>query len=187
MEQRSRSFVSAVGSIVAALLVFIGGFYAGKHSAPAVGSFGAVSGKEASVEADFAPFWKAWQLLEEKHVGDTQVDGQAKVWAAIEGLASAFGDPYTVFFPPEEAKAFEDDISGNFSGVGIEVGIRDGVLTVIAPLKASPAARAGVRSGDKIIQIDSKVTNNLSTDQAVKLIRGAPGTSVTLTLVRAGS
>ena len=97
---------------------------------------------------------------------------QNKVWGAIEGLTASLGDPYTVFFPPEENKSFESEISGNFEGVGMEIGIKDGVVTVVAPLKGNPAQKAGILSGDKIIAIDDVSTLNMSVDKSVKLIRG---------------
>ncbi|MCX6713961.1 MAG: PDZ domain-containing protein, partial [Candidatus Vogelbacteria bacterium] len=86
--------------------------------------------------------------------------------------------------PPQEKKRFEDDISGNFSGVGMELGMKDGILTVISPLPDSPAKKAGILAGDKVLKIDEKITANLSTDEAVNLIRGEKGTSVHFVLAR---
>ncbi len=140
--------------------------------------------------ADFTPFWTAWGILNERFVqasttAATTTD-QEKVWGAIKGLTDSFGDPYTVFLPPEEKELFEDDIRGNFGGVGIEIGIRNDVLTVVAPLPNTPAERAGVRAGDKIIKVNDLLTADLSTDEAVKEIRGEVGTKVKLTLIRNG-
>ncbi len=135
---------------------------------------------------DFAPFWKTWKILDEKYVAATSTTDQEKLWGAIKGLASSEGDPYTVFFPPEESKTFENDISGNFEGVGFEVGMRNNVLTIIAPLKDSPAEKAGIKPGDKIIMIDGKSTADLTIDAAIKLIRGPKGTPVKLTILRDG-
>ena len=111
---------------------------------------------------------------------------QDKVWGAIGGLTASFGDPYTVFFPPEESKSFETEISGNFEGVGMEIGIKDDMVTVVAPLKGNPAQRAGVLAGDKIISIDGQSTIKMSVDKAVKLIRGKLGTKVKLIIAREG-
>lgn len=137
-----------------------------------------------AIFADFAPFWKAWEILKEKQVGADDISDEARMWGAIKGLAGASGDPYTVFFDPEESKAFAEEISGEFQGVGMEVGIRDEILTVIAPLKGTPAERAGIKAGDKILKIDDTVTNGLSVEEAVKKIRGPKGTSVKITLLR---
>jgi carboxyl-terminal processing protease len=138
----------------------------------------------AQTLVDFEPFWKVWKVLDEKYVSSTTTSDQAKVWGAIKGLAASEGDPYTVFFPPEESKMFESEISGNFEGVGFEVGIRDSILTVIAPLKNSPAEKAGVRAGDKIVKIDDKSTTDMNIESAIKLLRGPKGTPVVLTILR---
>ncbi|OHA88968.1 MAG: hypothetical protein A3C70_00460 [Candidatus Zambryskibacteria bacterium RIFCSPHIGHO2_02_FULL_43_14] len=147
--------------------------------------------EEGLSDVDFAPFWRAWNLINEKYVPASTtaktVDNQEKVWGAIGGLAESLGDPYTVFFPPVESKLFEDDIRGNFEGVGMEVVAQEGAITVIAPLKNSPASRAGIIAGDRIIKIGSKETVNLSTEDAVQLIRGPKGTQVTLTIFRNGT
>ena len=139
---------------------------------------------------DFSPVWKAWQVIEEKYISasttaPTTTD-EEKVWGMIQGLARSLDDPYTVFLPPEDNERFEEDISGNFSGVGMEIGIEDNTLTVIAPLKGTPAYRAGIEAGDKIIRIDEKETQGMALDTAVKLIRGAKGTNVKLTILRDG-
>lgn len=143
---------------------------------------------DASV--DLANFWKAWNALEEHYVitqaSSTLPTVKDRLYGAIEGLASSYGDPYTVFFPPEEAKQFADTISGSFAGVGMEIDVKDGVLTVIAPLKGTPAEAAGVKAGDQIVAIDGKSTDGLSIDKAVTKIRGPIGTTVEITVVRGG-
>lgn len=147
------------------------------------------STKDKPEDVDFALFWKAWNTVNEKFVrtkvASTTTD-QDKVYGAIKGMVDSINDPYTVFFPPAEATSFESEIEGNFEGVGMEMGIKGEVLTVITPLKGSPAEKAGIRPGDKVIQIEGKMTTDYSIDQAVKLIRGKKGTSVTLLVVREG-
>lgn len=139
---------------------------------------------------ELADFWKAWNALEANyvitHASSTLPTVKERLFGAISGLANSYGDPYTVFFPPKEAKAFSDNISGSFAGVGMEIGIKDSVLTVIAPLKGTPAQLAGILAGDQIIAIDGKSTEGLSVDKAVTQIRGAIGTPVSFTLVRNG-
>lgn len=140
---------------------------------------------------DLSEFWKAWNVLGtrfvETHASSTVPSSKERIWGAIEGLADSFGDPYTVFMRPEDAKAFAEDIAGNFSGVGMEIGLdKDGVLTVISPLKGTPAERAGILSGDKILTIDGSSTEGLSTEEAVKKIRGEQGTTVAFRILREG-
>lgn len=140
-------------------------------------------------EADLSEFWRVWNLLEDKFVTSTSSstpNRQAKLEGAIAGLVASYGDPYTVFMPAEEASYFAEDISGNFNGVGMEVGLRDGLITVIAPLPESPAERASIRSGDIITKIDGESTDKMTVDQAVRLIRGEADTEVKLTLYREG-
>lgn len=140
---------------------------------------------------DFTEFWKVYNTLNAKFVpsnsSTTLPTNDEKMWGAIQGLAQSFGDPYTIFLPPEEAKMFQEEISGTFSGVGMEIDLNnDGVLTVVAPLKNTPAERAGILSGDMILSIDGKSTKGMSTDAAVKLIRGQKGTPVQFTLLNSG-
>ncbi|MDP2593669.1 MAG: S41 family peptidase [bacterium] len=166
--------------------VFVFGFGVGKQQQTAFSaSMGIINATEGMPEnVDFASFWKVWQVLENKYVATATTTTQDKVWGAIGGLVSSLGDPYTVFLPPEEKEMFESDISGQFEGVGMEIGIKDAILTVVAPLKGTPAYKAGIKSGDKILKIDDKVTTNMTVEQAVKLIRGPRDTKVTLTILR---
>ncbi len=144
--------------------------------------------KDLDKPANFDQFWKAWNVINEKFVPtkSAPVSNQEKVWGAIQGLAQSLNDPYTYFLPPQEKQLFEQDVSGTFGGVGMQIGMKDGVLTVIAPLKDSPAERAGIKANDKILKIDDATTTNMSIDKALYLIRGEIGTKVRLTLYREG-
>lgn len=140
-------------------------------------------------EVDLSGFWDVWKLLEAKHVGKTAtttVGVEERVRGAIGGLVDSYGDPYTVYFPPVEAEAFAEEISGNFGGVGMEVGMRDGIVTVIAPLPGTPAEKAGILAGDIILKIDDETTEGMNTDEAVRRIRGEKGTVVRITIFREG-
>jgi len=140
---------------------------------------------------DMAPFWTAWRLLDEKYVptgkAATSTTAEDRVWGAIQGMTSAMGDPYTIFMPPDDSEDFQTNIRGNFEGVGMEIGIKDGVLSVISPLKGSPAEKAGIKAGDKIITINGQPAVDLPTDKAVKLIRGPKDTVVKITILREGN
>lgn len=176
-------------SLILATLLFLGGFYVGKKtyqkSIPIQ-----ILNATSTESVDMAPFWDAWSVLNEKFAPASSstppVTNQDKVWGAISGLAGSYGDPYTIFFPPADSKNFEEEISGSFGGVGMEIGITDGVLTVVSPLKGTPAYKAGIMAGDKIISIDGKPALKMGVDEAVKLIRGEIGTKVTVTFSRKG-
>ncbi len=139
---------------------------------------------------DLTPFWKALDVLNSKFVPTTASssvpDNTNKVFGAIKGLAAAYGDPYTVFFPPSESKSFEEEVRGNFEGIGMEIAIKDGILTVVAPLKGSPADLANLKPGDQILKIGKLSTGGMSVEDAVNAIRGPKGTNVTLTIKRNG-
>lgn len=168
-------------SILVAIFVFLGGMFIGARH-PALAGVAEVTNAQMpqNITADFAPFWKVWHLLDEKYAGS--VSDQNKVYGAIQGLVGATGDPYTTFFPPEENKNFESEIQGEFGGVGMEVGMKDGILTIIAPLKGTPAEKSGLKSGDKILKINDTLTNDLTIDEAVKMMRGPAKTTLRLTV-----
>jgi carboxyl-terminal processing protease len=140
----------------------------------------------AENKIDFSLFWKVWDLVRQKHVAKNSLDAQKMVYGAINGMLKATGDPYTYFFSPEESKSFAQDIGGSFEGIGAELGIKDNILTVVAPLDGSPAQKAGLMTGDKILKIDDKVSTDMSIDEAVDMVRGKKGTSVKLTVLRPG-
>lgn len=133
-------------------------------------------------ELDFSLFWDVWTTLSNKYVDPKQLDSQKMLYGAISGMVDSLGDPYTVFLEPKISEKFQEEISGAFGGVGMEIGKRNNVLTVIAPLKNTPASRAGIKAGDKILKIDGKVTGDLSVEEAVNLIRGKRGTKVVITI-----
>lgn len=181
-----------VAALVTIALVFYGGFAYGRgYKTDEEKLAGIINKTDTLNSVDFAAFWKAWNVVNEKFISSVststeKVSDQARVYGAIGGMVSALNDPYTVFFPPVEAKSFGEQISGQIEGVGMEVGMKDGVLTVVAPIKDTPAYKAGIKPGDKILKIDDTVTNTLNGDSAVKLIRGKKGTPVRLTLYREG-
>lgn len=101
----------------------------------------------------------------------------------IKGYVESFKDPYTEYFPPDDAKSFKENVTGSFGGVGMEVGMKDGVVTVISPLKDSPAMKAGIKSGDMILKVDGKDVYGMSSEEAVNLIRGEIGTDVIINIL----
>ena len=189
------------GAVLLAVLSFSVGAIAGSSrntvAAAVIGAGGVYSPPDG---VDFTPVWKAWSVIDERyvpsHVATTTststasstptgaTDPQQRVWGMIEGLAQSIGDPYTVFMPPVQAKIFSEDISGDFEGVGMEIAIRDNILTVVSPLKNSPASRAGLKAGDRILKIDDTDTRGITINAAVSQIRGVKGTKVNFTILR---
>ena len=135
-------------------------------------------------EIDFSLFWETYHTLKERFPDSKKINTQEIIYGAISGMVKSLGDPYTTFLPPEETKRFQEDVKGVFEGVGMEIGIKKGELTVISPLEGTPAQRAGIRAGDKIIKINDTFTIDLTIEEAVGLIRGPRGTEVTLTIFR---
>jgi len=176
-------------SIIAALLIFIGifgtGALFGYSQRPAVEKALSLFNKETPKppQVDFLPFWVSWNTIKSKYATSDGLDDQKMVWGAIQGLVRSLGDPYSTFFPPQESKEFQEEMQGDFEGVGMEIGVRNDVVTVISPLKGTPAFRAGIRTGDKILKIDDKMTTDMTAEQASRLIRGKGGTSVKLTIL----
>ncbi len=123
------------------------------------------------------------------HVRNDYVDETSRqklIFGAIRGMLSALDDAHTRFMTLEETNELQTEMRGNFGGLGIEISQRDGVLTVVSPIDDTPAMRVGIRPGDKIIEIDKKSTRDLSLTDAVKQLRGKPGTSVNISVAREG-
>ena len=137
-------------------------------------------------DLDFSLFWEVWQKIEDKYAGPAKVDQRKMFYGAIQGMVAGLGDPYTAFLDPEQSKKFLEEVKGEFEGVGIELTIKNGKLTVIAPLEDSPAKKAGIRANDIIEKIDGKDASLLSLDEAVDAIRGKIGTEVVLGVARDG-
>lgn len=135
---------------------------------------------------DFEQFWDVWQRLKERYVKRQNVKDVDLFYGAIQGMVAALGDPYSLYFPPKAATAFTKSFSGEFEGIGAEIGIKNGQLVVVAPLPDTPASKAGLKAGDKIYAISGKSTSGMDTGSAVELIRGPAHTTTTLTLMREG-
>lgn len=136
-------------------------------------------------DADFEQFWQVWDKIKTKYVKQSS-DETAMLYGAIQGLVGSLGDPYSLYFAPKEADEFAKDLSGELEGIGAEIGIKEAQLTVVSPLPDSPAEKAGLRPGDKILAIDTTSTAGMDVGTAVSKIRGKANTKVTLTIIRDG-
>ncbi|MEI6529082.1 MAG: S41 family peptidase [Candidatus Falkowbacteria bacterium] len=183
------------GLILLAILLatFWGGFYAGRKGTSVAGRSSAriIALTDAKTTVansddnfDFNLYWEVWDALKVNYVDKVKIKDKDLFYGSLKGLAESVGDPYTVFMDPTDAKEFANDLAGTFEGIGAEVGMRNEIVTIIAPLEGMPAQKAGLRAGDKVYAINGTSTIGLSVDQAVKLIRGKKGTKVTLTVLR---
>ncbi len=134
-------------------------------------------------DVEFNLFWDVWNLLQRRYV-DRPIQETTLFYGALNGMVNALNLPYTVFLDPNTYKEFSSDLEGNFEGIGAEIGLKKGILVIIAPLPKSPAENTGLRPGDIVLEIDHKDTTGIALDQAVKWIRGKKGTSVLLKIFR---
>ncbi len=138
--------------------------------------------------ADFSVFWQAWQDINQYYLGNPSTTNQAKMYGAITGMLGATGDPYTEFFSPADSQQFQQDITGDFGGIGAELGTNAaaGAIVVISPLAGTPALKAGLKPEDAIVAVNGSSTASMNVDDVVNLVRGPVGSTVTLTIMRAG-
>ncbi len=189
MHIKHQKHVLGVGAVLAGVVViasvFSAGFSIGQAQTKNINIVGLENGTTpAGVSADFSVFWQAWDLLKSRQLHSKDTSSTELVGGAIKGLAGSFDDPYTVYFSPADSKTFNEEVVGNFGGIGAEIGIKNEQLIIVAPLKGSPAEKAGLKPKDQILEINGKGTTGLTVEDAVKLIRGDVGTKVTLTIFR---
>ncbi len=142
---------------------------------------------QTPTNVDFSLFWEVMDVLPEKYLDKSAVDGNKILYGAISGMVRSLGDPYTAFLDPKQNEAVRDELAGSFSGVGIQIGFnKEKRLSVIAPIRGTPADREGILAKDFILKIDDKDTFDMTLPEAVDLIRGAAGTKVKLVLGREG-
>lgn len=160
------------------LIIFIIGYQAGKMNV--------VCKVCAPEKVDMSLFWDVWHRASESYIDNSKIDQQKMIYGAISGMVKAIGDPYTVFFSPVENKSFTEDVKGSFEGVGMEIDIRKNQLQVVSPIEGTPAFKAGIKAGDKILKINELFTTDMTVEEAVSHIKGPKGTNVTLTIFRDG-
>ena len=132
---------------------------------------------------EFERLAEVWELLEAEHIDGTNLDAQAISNGAIRGMLEALDDPYTAFFDSEQYKIATQDLKGFFEGIGAEVGLREGKITILAPMPESPAEKSGIRPGDVILRIQGESAEGISLMEAVSRIRGKKGTTVELLIL----
>lgn len=175
--------------VVFVVITFAAGFFSG------IRSINYISGnppsnilnfaKDKPANVDFSLFWQSWNELNKNYVG--KINQQEMIYGAINGMLASTNDPYTMFLKPEDNKKFQDDISGEFSGIGVEIMMVNKLPTVVAPLSASPAEKAGLKAKDIIVEVDGVKTSDLGFEAIIDKIRGDKGTKVILKVSREGS
>jgi len=149
-----------------------------------LGKYSEIAPGKLSQDIDFNLFWEVWDTLFENYVDKEEVTDKKLFYGALRGMVSSLDDPYSVFMNPKTAKEFSEDLAGTFEGIGAEIGIKNDILTIIAPLPEMPAEKAGLIAGDKVFAIDGESTAGILIDEAVNKIRGEDGTQVILSISR---
>ncbi len=169
-----------------AVLLFGTGYKLGERaiSLTPLGTAGSVPTNSKNI--DFTMFWKVWNTVEKKYVDKKKVDPKKMYYGAIKGLVASVEDPYTFFLTPVENKQSKEGLEGKFEGIGAQLGMKDNRVVVIAPLKNSPAEKAGVLAGDFILKVNKEAIAGMPLTQVVSKVRGDKGTKVYLTLGRDG-
>ncbi|EUJ24595.1 carboxypeptidase [Listeria grandensis FSL F6-0971] len=134
---------------------------------------------------EFTKLYDVYDEIQKKYF--KKVDTDKMMEGAITGMVGSLGDPYSSFMTKKEAEDFDSTISSSFSGIGVEIQEKDSYITVVSPIKNSPAEAAGLRPNDKIVEVDGKSIKGISSTEATTKIRGKKGTSVTLTISRPGT
>ena len=137
-------------------------------------------------DVDFSLFWEVWGRLRQKYFDQSKLDYQQMVWGAISGMTASLDDPYTVFLPPKENSDSKESLAGEFEGIGAQLGMKEKRIVIIAPLSQTPADKAGLKPNDWIMKVDGEETVGWSVPQTVEKIRGPKGSTVVLTILKAG-
>jgi len=152
------------------------------------GTFGQLQSKERKKEISEAGYQELFHVIM-SHIRNEYVEEipPQKLWdGAIRGMLEATGDPHTMFLDPELFRDLQVGTQGSFGGLGIEIEIRDSILTIVSPIEDTPAMRAGLKAGDRIVEIEGESTSGITINEAVEKLRGVPGTSVNITVARQG-
>jgi carboxyl-terminal processing protease len=186
-EKFIRVAVFVFSMVIVAGAFFYGGFRTGYSQTKVIKIEGVADiNPGTEVSADFGVFWQAWSKIKENYLKTSEITEQEMLYGAIKGLAENIGDPYTTFFSPDEAQRFEEDINGEFGGIGAELEEHDGQVVVLSPLKDTPAERAGLKPRDIILKAGDTELFGKTVQDAVKIIRGTPGTTIKLLISREG-
>lgn len=191
-QKKKNSVMTVLFGLIIAVILFGTGFKLGELNAQTTtvghNSFNLTnvdSEKAKKLKFDFDLFWQTADLLSQKYVDKKKLDPQKMFYGALRGMVASVGDPYTYFLTPDDNKKSKADLGGRFEGIGAQLGLKNGMIVVIAPIKGSPASAAGVRAGDYVRKVNGQSTKDWSLPYTVSQIRGKKGTKVSLSLLRA--
>ncbi len=188
--KESASVPKILGLIILVLFVFTLGWNVGANQVRQNGdnylAEKEISRTTGSGKVDMQLFWDVWSLLASKYVEPQDLNYKEMIYGAIRGMVFSLEDPYTTFLTPKENKEFQNGLEGMLEGIGAELTIRHGMVTVVSPLKNSPAKKAGIQPEDIILKIDGEDIDEYTFEKAVMKIRGEKGTKVVLTIMRKG-
>jgi len=197
MRQLFKKYLAVYLTIILVCGAFIGGFAIGKkYPANDLGSGNGELTNQPTADnppaflkkdVDFSLFQRVWDITKKDFINREKVTDSQMFYGALAGIVASLGDPYSSFFDPDTTQKFTKELEGTFEGIGAEIGMKDNIATVIAPLPGTPAEKAGIKAGDKIFSIDGKETLDMSVDYAVSLIRGKKGTKVVLEVLHQGA
>lgn len=187
---KDTSTPKVLGLIILVLFVFTLGWHVGanqiRQSEGVYLNENYIPRKISKEKVDMQLFWDVWSLLASKYVDPQDLDFKEMIYGAIRGMVFSLKDPYTTFLTPKENQDFQNGLEGTLEGIGAELTLRNDLITIVSPLKNSPAKRAGIQPEDIILKIDGVDVDKYSFEQAVMKIRGPKGTKVTLTIGRKG-
>ena len=146
---------------------------------------GSVVQGDPEENVDMTLLWTVWRLLQKHYVHPDDLHGDTMVYGAVSGLVNSLGDPYTLFMTPKDNQSFDDSLSGTLEGIGAELEEKNGAIVVVAPMKGSPAEKAGLLPKDVIVMVGDIATKGMALTEVVSHIRGPKGTEVQLTIERA--
>ena len=152
---------------------------------PSASGAGANGGTPADLQGLFAPFWESWDLLHKNYV-DQPLDDTKLMQGAIRGMLGSLGDSHTLYMDPSQYTQANTSLAGAYDGIGAWVDATGDYLAIVSPMKGSPAEKAGLKSGDKILKVDGVDQTGIPGDLVIQKVMGPAGTDVTLTILRAG-
>ena len=196
---KNKKIIIGVSLLISTIIVFFMGLVIGLNKQIDLkneGIFSNEGGKVLNTDAlpeyltkdvNFKLFWKVWDIIRNKYIDRDQITDAQLFYGSMRGVVAALDDPYSVFLDPVIAEEFTEELSGKFEGIGAEIGMKQERLIIISPLLDSPAEKAGLKAGDKVMAIDEVDTTGISLDESVKQIRGEKGSEVVLTIAREGA